>query len=212
MITIVEYGVGNLGSIRNMFKRLGVPIDVTGDAERVAAADALLLPGIGHFDTCARALREQGLVDALSTAALERRVPVLGVCVGMQLLARGSEEGELPGLGWLEADVVRIRPGGEWSHLRVPHMGWNQLQITRPDPLIAELGDRARFYFVHSYAMRCEHPDDVLATVQYGQDVTAVVNRDNVWGTQFHPEKSHRYGMKMLSNFARLVSSTSEAG
>ena len=203
MITIVEYGVGNLGSIRNMMKRIGVAAEVSGDPDTIRRAECILLPGVGHFDTCARNLRDRDLIEPLTEAAIERKVPLLGVCVGMQLFAKGSEEGELAGLGWLDAEVVKIRPAGEWAHLRVPHMGWNRLEIRQPHPLVENLDDRARFYFVHSFHIACNDPADVVATVQYGGDVTAMVTRDNLWGTQFHPEKSHRFGMQLLSNFAR---------
>ena len=205
MITIVEYGVGNLGSIVNMLKRIGVPARVSGDPETIRNAEKLILPGVGHFDTCSRNLSEHGLVAPLTEAVMERRTPLLGVCVGMQLFGRSSEEGELPGLGWFDADVVRVRPQGEWSHLRVPHMGWNKLDAKREHPLLGGMDARARFYFVHSYHLRCDNPDDVVATTDYGAELTAIVSKGNIWGTQFHPEKSHRYGMQLLSNFAQLA-------
>jgi glutamine amidotransferase len=202
VITIVSYGVGNLGSMLNMFKRLGVPARAEGDPDAIRAAQKLVLPGVGAFDTAmARIEAVPGLREALDHQALVARVPVLGVCLGMQLLTRGSEEGVRPGLGWLAADTRRFprQPG-----LKVPHMGWNLVEEATPSPLTQNLGDEPRYYFVHSYHVAVDDPADVLLRAHHGVAFDAAIGRGNVFGVQFHPEKSHRFGMRLLKNFAEL--------
>lgn len=203
MITIVDYGVGNIHALLNMFDHLGIAAQASSDPDLVAASDKLLLPGVGAFDKAMMALNSGGLVSALEYAVHQQHVPVLGICLGMQLLARRSAEGTLPGLGWIAADVRRIEvPHG--SGLKVPHMGWNEIDLIRPSPLFPLSGALERFYFVHGYHVECDEPSDVLATVNYGQTLCCAVNRGNVWGVQFHPEKSHRFGMRLLSAFSAL--------
>lgn len=201
MITVIDYGLGNLGSIRNMFKRIGVAAEVTSDLDRIAAADKLLLPGVGAFDNAMTRINESGLRAVLDRKALEERIPILGICLGMQLLTRGSEEGRLPGLGWIEAQTTRIPalPG-----LKVPHMGWNLVQPTRKSPLTSNLPMQSRFYFVHSYCVHVDNPAHSILRTHYGIDFDSAVQCDNIYGAQFHPEKSHKFGMQLLENFARL--------
>ncbi|MEB3220993.1 MAG: imidazole glycerol phosphate synthase subunit HisH [Candidatus Sericytochromatia bacterium] len=202
MITIVSYGVGNLGSMLNMFKRLGVPARAEADPDAIRAARKLVLPGVGAFDAAmARIEAVPGLREALDHQALVARVPVLGVCLGMQLLTRGSEEGVRPGLGWLAADTRRFprQPG-----LKVPHMGWNLVEEATPSPLTRNLGDEPRYYFVHSYHVAVDDPADALLRAHHGVAFEAAIGRGNVFGVQFHPEKSHRFGMRLLQNFAEL--------
>jgi imidazole glycerol-phosphate synthase subunit HisH len=207
MITIVDYGLGNLGSVANMLKKIGVAASLSGDPGALREARALLLPGVGHFDAGMRNLRDRGLATVLDRLVREEKKPILGICLGMQLLARRSEEGSERGFGWVDADVVKFDPatGPAGSRLAVPHMGWNE--VTPQDPtLFAGLpAGEARFYFVHSFYLRCDHPSDVAATTSYGPTFASAVHRDNVWGTQFHPEKSHRFGMRLLENYARAV-------
>jgi glutamine amidotransferase len=202
VISVVTYGVGNVGSIFNMFRKLGVPAVAASTADELARAEKILLPGVGAFDHGMEMLARAGLIPALR-ARVADGVPLLGICLGMQLLGRGSEEGQRPGLDLLDAHSVRFTANGD-PGFRVPHMGWNEVRQTRESPLFDQFEERPRFYFVHSYHLVCGDPGDVLATVRYGTDVTAIVQRGNVWGAQFHPEKSHRFGMRLLGNFARL--------
>jgi imidazole glycerol-phosphate synthase subunit HisH len=205
MIVIVDKGTGNVGSISNMLARVGASARVSSDPAEVAAADKLILPGVGAFDDGMQSLDERGLIPALHEAVLERRTPILGICLGMQLMGRRSEEGERAGLGWIDAESVRFRfddvTKTERSRLRVPHMGWNELTPRRAHPLFDEMESTPRFYFVHSYHVVCDGPEQVLAGSCYGREFTAAVVRDHIVGVQFHPEKSHRFGMRLLRNF-----------
>lgn len=201
MITVVDYGIGNLGSIRNMLKRIGVPASITSDLDQIAAAEKLILPGVGAFDVAMERINSSELRAILDRKALEEKTPILGVCLGMQLLTRGSEEGKLPGLGWIPASTTRFPsiPG-----LKVPHMGWNVVRPARPSLLTDGLPAGSRFYFVHSFCVHVDDPDDSLLRTTYGVDFDAAIQRGNVYGAQFHPEKSHKFGMKLLENFARI--------
>ena len=201
-VTIVNTGVGNFGAIPNMLKRLGASAAITDDPAEIGRADKLILPGVGAFDAAAGKVQELGPV--LSRAVMERGVPVLGLCLGMQLLANASEEGILPGLGWIPGRVVRFRFDDSDASLHIPQMGWNEIRSVRSTPLLANLGDRPRFYFANSYHFVCDDPGDVSAISSYGYWFPAVVQRGNVMGAQFHPEKSHRFGMKLLENFLGL--------
>lgn len=203
MMAVVDYGVGNLGSIANMLRKAEVEHVVSADPSELARADRLVLPGVGAFDRAMEALDERGLHAVLDDLVLEREVPVLGICLGMQLLARSSEEGERRGLAWLDADVRRIVVPSD-SGLKVPHMGWNTIRATKRCALLPESPPVPRFYFVHSFHMVCDHSEDVAATANHGSDLTAAVARGNVYGVQFHPEKSHRYGLELFSRFATM--------
>ena len=203
MISVVDYGVANLGSMLNMLSRVGVEAERVGTREELDGASKIILPGIGAFDTGMSALTERGLVETLRKKVLQDRVPILGVCLGMQLLGIGSEEGELRGLGLMEAACQRLRPEG-YGRLKVPHMGWGRIARRRSSPLLVELDEQSRFYFVHSYHVVCNDPEDVLAVSSYGSDFVSVVERGNIFGVQFHPEKSHRFGLALLRNFARI--------
>ena len=201
MITIVDYGIGNLGSIRNMFKRIGAPAVVTADLDQIAAASKILLPGVGAFDVAMERINSTELRSVLDRKALEERIPVLGICLGMQLLTSGSEEGRLAGLGWIPAGTKRFPA---LPALKVPHMGWNLVRRTRPSALTENLSSEARFYFVHSYYVQVADPADSILRAHYGVDFDAAMSRGNIYGAQFHPEKSHRFGMQLLTNFAKL--------
>ena len=202
MITIVDYGIGNLGSVENMLRHLAIAAQRSGDPDVIRDSDRLILPGVGAFDRGMRSLRERGLVSALEDAVRDRRRPVLGICLGMQLLMQNSEEGREDGLGWIPGQVRRFR-FPEDSRLKVPHMGWNTVSIRRPLPLVAGLPEEARFYFVHSYYVEPAEECDTLLTTRYGREFASGVARGNVYGVQFHPEKSHRFGMALLRAFAR---------
>lgn len=200
MIVVIDYAVGNLAAVSNMFKRLGMACEITADPEKIRRADKIVLPGNGAFDACMHGLRATGLVPLLEEQVLHKKKPLLGICVGAQMLGRGSEEGYEAGLGWVDMYVRRFPnlPG-----LLVPHMGW--CPIVRSDavaPILQSLDEDARFYFVHSYFMQVDRPQDVLLTAHYGLDFVAAVQVDNIIGVQFHPEKSHRYGKQLLGQFA----------
>jgi glutamine amidotransferase len=198
MIVIVDYGVGNLLSVQNMLRKAGGEAVVSGDVAQILTADKLLLPGVGHFDHGMKMLNASGLREPLDRFALEMRRPVLGICLGAQILGLGSEEGEAPGLGWIDMYCKRLAalPG-----LRVPHMGWNRINQCKPSPLLDGMDEGARFYFVHSYYMNCADPTDVLATALHSVEFTCAVQRGNIAGTQFHPEKSLRHGLALMRAF-----------
>ena len=207
MTTIIDYGIGNLRSIEKAFQRVGAEVLRTDDAEAIAAAERLVLPGVGAFGACIDEIRRRGLEDAIH-AAIDDGTPFLGVCVGMQLLFEvGEERGSHEGLGILPGRVVHFhaKEGSEVEALKVPHMGWNTLRPTRESPLLDGLPDEPYVYFVHSYHAVPETESDVLATANYGHDFPAVVHRNNVFGVQFHPEKSQQAGLQILQNFAHLA-------
>lgn len=200
-ILIIDYGMGNLGSVLNMLRRVGAPALISGDVEEVRRAEKIILPGVGAYDNAMKAIAASGLRSALDEKALKQKIPILGICLGMQLLLDGSEEGREPGLGWIAGQAHRFpRVDG----LKVPHMGWNEVRPTREDPLTADLGDEARFYFVHSYHVQAADPGHALLKASYGVDFDAAIRRGNIWGAQFHPEKSHRFGRQLLANFAGI--------
>lgn len=203
MITIIDYNMGNLGSIRNMLKKVGHESQITADPQLIAAADKLLLPGVGAFDAGMENLQRSGLIPLLNKRVLEDRIPALGICLGMQLMTGGSAEGKCCGLGWIDAEAVRFEFAD--AALKVPHMGWNRVIPTRSSPLTDNLPEDPRFYFVHSYYVRCHNADDVLLTTPYGDSFHSAFQRANVFGVQFHPEKSHKFGMTLLRNFAEAA-------
>jgi glutamine amidotransferase len=201
MITIVDYGLGNLGSIQNMLRRIGADSVITRDVGEIARATKLILPGVGAFDAGMRNLQEFGLLEVLNQKVRQEKIPVLGICLGMQLMTASSEEGVLPGLGWVGATARRFSPA---ASRKVPHMGWRVVETRQDCPLVAGLGAEARFYFVHSYFVACINRADVLLAADYGGAFDAAFASGNVMGVQFHPEKSHRFGMRLLGNFATL--------
>jgi glutamine amidotransferase len=200
-VSIVNYGIGNTGSILNMLRKLRVVAEVVSDAAALASAQRLILPGIGAFDACMGALERSGLRDALFEFSASGR-PLLGICVGMQMLTLSSEEGSLPGLGLINARTTRFAP---IAGLRVPHMGWDAVRWVLPEhPLARRLTEEGRFYFVHSFRVSCESAANTLAVCTYGEEFAAAIAAGNVAGVQFHPEKSHRFGLQLLNNFATL--------
>jgi glutamine amidotransferase len=201
MITIVDYGMGNLGSIQNMLKRIGVASIVTADPEAIADATKVVLPGVGAFDNAMTRINDSGLREVLDRKALGERVPVLGICLGMQLLTRGSEEGKLPGLGWVAA-ITRRFPN--LAGLKVPHMGWNLVRPCTPSKLTEGFDEETRFYFVHSYCVAVDQSDNSILKTTYGIEFDSAIQNGNIYGAQFHPEKSHRFGKRLLENFAGL--------
>jgi glutamine amidotransferase len=200
MLAIINYGLGNLTSIRNMCKRIGVEAEISGDPEVIESASRLILPGVGHFKRGMENLHQSGLKRLLDRLVLEEQKPILGICLGAQLMTAHSEEGDTDGLGWVDADTIRFREAG-LNGLKVPHMGWREIGIIAEGPLWKDLPAEPRFYFVHSYHFQFRHPSEVTATARYGYDFACAFRKDNIFGTQFHPEKSHKFGMRVLENF-----------
>ena len=201
MIALIDYDVGNLAAVRNMFKRSGVQCEITADPEMVRHATKIIIPGNGAFDACMKGLRATGLIPLLEERVLVQKVPLLGICVGAQMLGHGSEEGEESGLGWIDMQVKRFPdlPG-----MLIPHMGWCPVVRAKLSvPVLEALDYDARFYFVHSYYMEVANHENVLLSAHYGIDFAAAVQKYNLTGVQFHPEKSHRYGKQLLNMFAQ---------
>lgn len=203
MIALVNYGIGNIQAFANIYRRLGLPATSASRPEELRGATKIVLPGVGAFDWAMRKLNESGLRETLDDMVLQRRVDVLGVCVGMQMMARSSEEGELPGLGWIDAQVRRFPPTLHDHGLPLPHMGWNDAVPTATDTLFRGI-TAPRFYFLHSYYFVPARSEDTLATTLYGVPFASAVRSGNVYGTQFHPEKSHDWGVQLLRNFAEI--------
>ena len=200
MITIVDYGLGNLGSVLNLFRKIGAATEVTGDLEKIVSAKKILLPGIGAFDTAMEKLSGTELRQVLDQKALVEKIPVMGICLGMQLLSRGSEEGKLKGLDWIPSFTYKF-PKNE---LRVPHMGWNYVKKTTPSQLTENFEQDFKFYFVHSYYVKTDNEHNSILQTSYGLTFDSGVQKDNIFGFQFHPEKSHRFGTLLFKNFAKL--------
>ena len=201
MITIVDYGAGNIRSISNMLRALGIASKITGEAAEVAAAERLILPGVGHFDHGMGELSRRGVVTALGET-VARGVPLLGICLGAQLLTRGSEEGSAAGLGFIAAETIGFDCARLGPTLKVPHIGWSDVWAVRENPLLATDDDEARFYHVHSFHIRCDEPASEFLHAHHGYDFVTGIGAGPVLGVQFHPEKSHRFGMALLSRFA----------
>ena len=196
-LSVVDAGLGNIKSIKRMVEHIGGSADIVTDPAALMQAEAVLLPGVGHYDYGMQLLNEGGWIAPLNAAALERKVPFLGICLGMQLMCRGSEEGERPGLGWIAADVKRIDTGGD-PRLKVPHIGWTTTVAEQPGDILPGGADELRYYYVHSYRAVCDDPAQVLCSAEYGTRFTSGFVHGNLRGVQFHPEKSHRFGMELL--------------
>ncbi len=202
MITIVNYGMGNLGSMLNMLRRIGVKATIESEPDAIARARKLILPGVGAFDAAMGRINQlPGLREVLDQLALKERIPVMGVCLGMQLLTRGSEEGCLPGLDWVPGMTLRFPT---LSGFKVPHMGWNVARPNMPSKLTAGIGAAPRYYFVHSYYVTVDNPNHSIMRTEYGINFDSAIGHDNIYGVQFHPEKSHRFGLQILEKFADL--------
>jgi len=201
MITVVDYGVGNILSFVNLYKRLGIECRVATSREDLAGATKIILPGVGSFDHAMISLDKSGMREALDDLVLDKKTPVLGICVGMQMLANSSDEGDLPGLGWVPGtvkkfDLERVK--------KLPHMGWNDVVPLSAGSLFTNLSDKLRYYFLHSFYFKCASSEHALATSVYGEEFTCAVNAGSVYGVQFHPEKSHHFGVNLLKNFSEL--------
>lgn len=204
MITIIDYGLGNVQAFTNMYKRLGFDVCRATNAAELEGATKLILPGVGAFDHAMELLDASGMRPTIDELVLEQKVPVLGICVGMQILADSSDEGGLPGLGWISGRVRAFKTDKRAANLPLPHMGWNDVQPEVGARLFVGLEKDARFYFLHSFFFECAESRYVAATTSYGLEFSSAVSSDNVYGVQFHPEKSHHYGAQLLKNFAEL--------
>lgn len=204
MITIIDYGLGNILAFANTYKRLNIEVKVARNISDLAGATKLILPGVGAFDHAMELFQRSGMREQSDELVIKHKVPVLGICVGMQILASSSEEGTSRGLGWIPGKVKKFDINKLPHSTHLPHMGWNDVAPSRESRLFAELENDARFYFLHSYFFECVDSEDALAQAKYGDYFTCAVNRENVYGVQFHPEKSHHYGAQLLKNFADL--------
>ncbi|MBO6769760.1 MULTISPECIES: imidazole glycerol phosphate synthase subunit HisH [unclassified Thalassospira] len=203
---IVNTGVGNVRSVANMLKRAKVVATISDDPKVMESADAILLPGVGSYDAAIRRFKSAGIVDVLNEHALVKNTPILGICLGMQLLASGSEEGNEPGFGWIPGELKRIpKVGVEGVPVRVPHMGWNIIEQFENNVLYDNMGSEPRFYFDHSYCFIAERDDYYCGSVVHGVRFAAGIRKGNIFGVQFHPEKSHRFGLALFENFVRFV-------
>lgn len=197
---IIDFGLGNLASIKNMIKKVGGDSIISSDHQIISDADKLILPGVGNFSAGMENIHKNELLPVLNQKVLEQKTPVLGICLGMQLMSARSEEGDCDGLGWFDANIIKFRQE-EMGALKVPHMGWNDLTLKKTHHLFPDMEAEERFYFVHSYHAVTNRQEDVLATVHYGYDFVCAYSRDNICGMQFHPEKSHRFGMEVFTRF-----------
>ena len=204
MIAIVDYGLGNVRAFVNIYKRLNIPATLASTAESIAKADRIILPGVGSFDWAMQCLERTGLRQVLDEQVQGRKIPVLGICVGMQIMARSSEEGIEPGLGWIDAEVKRFAFTPDNHRLMLPHMGWNDVEPAQTTALLKGLETGSRFYFLHSYYFAPDKDIDTIATADYVQPYSAALHRDNFYGVQFHPEKSAQVGEQILQNFLEL--------
>ena len=206
MIAIIDYEMCNVGSVRNMLKRIGVQSIITSDKDEIATAEKIILPGVGAFDNGMQKLYDLDLIDVLNHQVLVEKKPVLGICLGMQLITKSSDEGMKEGLGWIDAHSLKFNLQDQY---RIPHMGWNFTTVVKQNELTKDLLPNSRFYFVHSYFVKCKNEEDIILTCKYDKVFTAALHRENVYGLQFHPEKSHKYGMQLLKMFSNLKVLTS---
>ncbi len=204
MITIINYGVGNIKAFVNIYKRLGLDVKIAQNATDLKGATKLILPGVGHFDYAMERFAKSGMMETTNELVLLNKVPVVGICVGMQMLAKSSDEGDLPGLGWIDATVKKFDPSLLKQSTRLPHMGWNDVLPIKTNSLFINLESQARFYFLHSYYFHCNQQEDTIAVADYGINFTCAVNHNQIYGVQFHPEKSHHFGIQLLKNFSEI--------
>ncbi|MFL0247332.1 imidazole glycerol phosphate synthase subunit HisH [Candidatus Clostridium stratigraminis] len=205
MITIIDYNMGNVASIQNILKRIGVDALITSQPSDIRNADKIILPGVGSFDYGMKNLNDLGITEVLKEKILIGNTPLLGICLGMQLLTEGSEEGTLKGLGFIKAHTIKFRPEYNGEKIKIPHMGWDYVHPKSDTGLFNNSLENMRFYFVHSYFVNCENEENVLATTEYGIKFASSIGKDKILGVQFHPEKSHKYGMNLLKNFVEMV-------
>jgi len=205
MIAIIDYEMGNVGSIKNMFSRIDVESIITSNVEDLFIAKGIILPGVGAFEKAMEILSDMEIFPVLNELVLVNKKPILGICLGMQVMAKNSEEGELLGLGWVDAEVKKLSFNKNNEHLKIPHMGWNEIIPVKSSSLLTGLQNNSRFYFTHSYCIVPKVQEDILTTSYYGKNFVSAIEKGNIYGVQFHPEKSHKYGMQILQNFANVL-------
>lgn len=205
MIAIVDYGLGNIKAFVNIYKRLNIPCKIVSNLAEFVNVTKLILPGVGSFDYAMDRLQKSELNEVLTDFVLDKKIPILGVCVGMQMFARSSEEGSLPGLGWIEGRVKKFDRRKLQDNMPLPHMGWNNIEIVKQNKLVDSFGKKSKkIYFLHSYSFECDYQEDVLAVTEYGESFSSIINYKNIYGIQGHPEKSHQNGIELLRNFGEL--------
>jgi glutamine amidotransferase len=204
MITLIDYGVGNIFDFQNVYKRLDIPTKIAKAAEDLIDVEKLILPGVGSFDYAMNQLNNSGMREKLDELVLVKKVPVIGICVGMQMMGNSSDEGKLDGLKWIDAEILKFDESLIQQRTKLPHMGWNDVRPIENHPLFIGLEKEAIFYFLHSFYFKCNNSNDSIANSEYGISFSSAVNHNNIYGIQFHPEKSHQYGEKLLHNFAKL--------
>ncbi len=202
-ITIIDYGMGNLRSVQKKFQRVGAKVEISSDLEHIRKSEILILPGVGHFANGVKKLKQTGIWELLNHKVLKEKTPILGICLGMQLMAKHSEEGNVEGLGWFDAEVVKFKIKNKLKH-KVPHMGWNNVVIKKQSPLFNSVPEESMFYFVHSYHIKCNDKKDILTSTEYEYYFTSAIMKGNIYGTQFHPEKSHDWGEEVFRNFVNV--------
>ena len=204
MIALIDYGVGNIRAFTNIYKNLNIPVKIAKNVNDLTDVTKLILPGVGAFDHAMEQLEQSGMRQRLDELVLDNRMPIVGICVGMQMLAHSSDEGKLSGLGWIDASVKRFDVSKINYSTHLPHMGWNDVNPIKENGILKGLENDAKFYFLHSYYFHCNDPQDTIAITDYGIEFSCAVNKNNIYGVQFHPEKSHQYGIQLLNNFANL--------
>jgi len=204
MISIVDYNIGNLGSVKNMISKIGFESQICNSQKDIRNAQKLILPGVGSFDACMHNLKRSGLIQAIEERVLVDKIPILGICVGMQLFTHGSDEGESEGLSWLDGKCQKFKFDNVNENLKIPHMGWNSVATNNHNSLFKEMEEDARFYFAHSFHVVLSDTKEILATSKYGYEFISAIQKENIYGVQFHPEKSLKHGMKLLSNFLNI--------
>jgi glutamine amidotransferase len=204
MITIIDYGVGNIFAFQNVYKRLNISTKIAKTSKDLTDAEKLILPGVGSFDYAMAQLNASGMREKLDELVLHKKIPVIGICVGMQMMGNRSDEGILDGLKWINSDILKFDISHIKQRTKLPHMGWNNVIPVRDHPLFNGLGKEAIFYFLHSFYFKCNILEESIAISDYGISFSSAINRENIYGIQFHPEKSHQYGEKLLDNFAKL--------
>jgi glutamine amidotransferase len=203
MIAVIDYGMGNLGTVATKIKKMDNSVIISSKPDEISWADKIILPGVGSFKAGMENLQKRNLIEILNEKVLKEKTPILGICLGMQLLTNKSEEGFVNGLGWIDAETIRFRFDDLHNGLKIPHMGWNTIQTEHDHPLLQKLEQPSRFYFVHSYHAKCSNPENIVALTEYGYKFPSMITRENITGVQFHPERSHKFGMQLLSNFVK---------
>jgi len=204
MIALIDYGVGNIRAFANIYKQLDIPYKIASTVEDLSDCTKVVLPGVGAFDHAMEKLHQSGMKEKLDELVLEKKMPVVGICVGMQMLAKRSDEGSSAGLGWIDGEVKKFDVTKIQYATHLPHMGWNDVVPSKVNPILKGLETDAKFYFLHSFYFSCNNEQDVIASTDYGINFTCAVNNENIFGVQFHPEKSHHYGITLLKNFSEL--------